>query len=40
MHNKLTGQNVLLTKEDVAVIQKVHGKKHPTAAAEDLYAVS
>ena len=37
--NKMTGQNVLLTKEDTKMIQQIYGKKHPTAAGEDLYAV-
>ena len=40
MLNKLTGQNVLLTKEDVKMIQNIHSKKHPTASSGDLYAVS
>ena len=35
----MTGQNVLLTKEDTKMIQQIYGKKHPTAAGEDLYAV-
>ena len=38
--NKMTGQNVLLTKEDTKMIQQIYGKKHPTASGEELYAVS
>jgi len=37
--NKLTGQKIVLGKEDVALIQKLQGRKHPTVATDEQYQV-
>jgi len=37
--NKLTGQNIVLSKEDVELIQNLQRKRHPTVGKEELYEV-
>ncbi|XP_052230147.1 ribosome biogenesis protein bop1-B-like [Dreissena polymorpha] len=38
VHNRLTGQNIVLSEEDVQLVQNLLGKTHPTQSTEEQYA--
>ncbi|XP_060594341.1 ribosome biogenesis protein bop1-B-like [Ruditapes philippinarum] len=37
VHNKLTGQKIVLSKEDIQLIQNIQKKQHPTESTDEQY---